>query len=148
LWESQAIAVYLVEQYAKTDSLYPKDLELRAKINQMMYFNEGTLFKRFYDYFHPQAIAQKPADPVAFESLKEAVQLLDKLIAGKRYACTEYLTVADFSLLATISTLEATGFDLTGYQNVMEWYNRCKATAPGFVRNQEGADRVKNLTKQ
>lgn len=35
---------YLVEKYAKNDSLYPKDLWTRAKINQFLQFDNEYLF--------------------------------------------------------------------------------------------------------
>lgn len=47
LWESRAIMVYLVEQYGKNDSLYPKDAKARAVVNQRLYFDMGTLYQRF-----------------------------------------------------------------------------------------------------
>lgn len=47
LWESRAILTYLVEKYGKDDSLYPKDPQKRAVINQRLYFDMGTLYQRF-----------------------------------------------------------------------------------------------------
>jgi len=35
---------YLVSKYAKNDSLYPKDPKERAVVDQMMYFDAGTLY--------------------------------------------------------------------------------------------------------
>jgi hypothetical protein len=42
---------YLVEQYAKDDSLYPKDPKKRAKVNHMLYFDATTLYQRFINYY-------------------------------------------------------------------------------------------------
>lgn len=41
---------YLVDQYAKDDSLYPKDSKKGAVVNQRLFFSAGTLFPRFVDY--------------------------------------------------------------------------------------------------
>jgi glutathione S-transferase len=41
---------YLAEQYAKDDSLYPKDPKKRAVVNHKLYFNTTTLYQRFLDY--------------------------------------------------------------------------------------------------
>lgn len=48
---SRAILGYLVDQYGKDDSLYPKDIKERTRINQMLYFDMGTLYQRFSDYY-------------------------------------------------------------------------------------------------
>lgn len=51
LWESRAIITYLADQYGKNDSLYPKDAKKRALVNQRLYFDIGTLYARFSDYY-------------------------------------------------------------------------------------------------
>lgn len=44
IWESRAIACYLADKYGKDDQLYPKDLKLRALVNQRLYFDSSTLY--------------------------------------------------------------------------------------------------------
>lgn len=46
LWESRAISAYLVNTYAKDDSLYPKDLQKKAIVDQRLNFDCGTLYPR------------------------------------------------------------------------------------------------------
>lgn len=47
LTESRAIALYLVEKYFPDGhSLYPKDMNQRALINQRLQFDCGTLYPR------------------------------------------------------------------------------------------------------
>lgn len=41
---SRPIMAYLVSKYARNDSLYPKDPKRRAIVDQMMYFDAGSLF--------------------------------------------------------------------------------------------------------
>lgn len=43
---SHAIIMYLVDKYGKNDSLYPKDLNKRALVNQILFFDTGVLFAR------------------------------------------------------------------------------------------------------
>lgn len=59
LWESRAIASYLVRQYAEDDSLYPKNPQLKALVDQRLYFDATTLWPRiraitvwnFFDFY-------------------------------------------------------------------------------------------------
>lgn len=44
LWDSHAIATYLVEKYADDDSLYPNDVQRRARISQRLHFDSSLLF--------------------------------------------------------------------------------------------------------
>lgn len=143
LWESRAILVYLVEKYGKTDSLYPKCPKKRAVINQRLYFDMGTLYQRFAEYYYPQIFAKAPADPEKFKKMEEAVGFLDTFLNGQTYAAGDSLTLADISLVATISTYECAGFDLNKYPNVAKWYKQCKAVTPGIDINQAGADEFK-----
>lgn len=44
IWDSHAIAVYLIEKYGDDKFLYPKDLYKRAIIDQRLHFDSGVLF--------------------------------------------------------------------------------------------------------
>ncbi|XP_046398088.1 glutathione S-transferase 1-like isoform X2 [Ischnura elegans] len=46
LWDSHAIVGYLANKYGKDDSLYPKDPKARAIVDEMLHFDNGTLFPR------------------------------------------------------------------------------------------------------
>jgi glutathione S-transferase len=45
--ESRVICTYLIQKYAKDDTLYPKDAAKRALVDQRLYFDMGTLYDRF-----------------------------------------------------------------------------------------------------
>ncbi|KAL1470076.1 hypothetical protein MTO96_040686, partial [Rhipicephalus appendiculatus] len=51
LWESRAIGMYLVDKYAPESTLYPKDLQKRATVNRLVFFESGTLLSAQMAYF-------------------------------------------------------------------------------------------------
>lgn len=138
LWESRAILVYLVEKYGKTDSLYPKCPKKRAVINQRLYFDLGTLYQSFANYYYPQVFAKAPADPEAFKKIEAAFEFLNIFLEGQEYAAGDSLTVADIALVASVSTFEVAGFDISKYANVNKWYENAKKVTPGWEENWAG----------
>ncbi|XP_055679031.1 glutathione S-transferase 1-like [Lutzomyia longipalpis] len=140
LWESRAILIYLVDKYAKNDSLYPSDPQKRARVNQKLYFDMGTLYQRFAEYYYPPIFAKAHFDPAAFKKMEDAVVFLNTGLEGQKYAAGDSLTIADFALVATIATFDAFKFDLSKYPNVVQWYEMCKKTITGYEVNQKGAD--------
>uniref|UniRef100_A0A336KHT3 glutathione transferase n=1 Tax=Culicoides sonorensis TaxID=179676 RepID=A0A336KHT3_CULSO len=143
LWESRAIQVYLVEKYGKDDSLYPKDVQQRALVNQRLYFDMGTLYQRFADYWYPQLFGKQPANPENFKKMEEAMGFLNTFLDGHKYAVGDKFTVADLALAASVATYEVSGFDFKPYPNVQKWFALCKTTLPGYDLNEAGCQEFK-----
>ncbi|KAH8311608.1 hypothetical protein KR044_007218 [Drosophila immigrans] len=138
LWESRAIMVYLVEKYAQNDALFPKDVKQQALINQRLYFDMGTLYKSFADYYYPQIFWKQPANEENFKKIEAAFDLFDTLLQNQSFAAGESLSLADISLLASVSSFDVAGFDLKRYSNVSRWYEQCKLITPGWDANWSG----------
>lgn len=49
--QSRVIMSYLVESYATDDTLYPRDIQMRAMVEKALQFDLGTLYRRFSAYF-------------------------------------------------------------------------------------------------
>uniref|UniRef100_T1GJZ4 GST C-terminal domain-containing protein n=1 Tax=Megaselia scalaris TaxID=36166 RepID=T1GJZ4_MEGSC len=113
------------KKYGKDDSLYPKEAKKRAVVDQRLYFDMGTLYQRFAEYFYPQ-------------KLEEALGFLNTFLEGQTYVAGDNLTIADISILATVSTFVLTGINLSPFPNVQKWYELVDKTAPGTELNQEG----------
>ncbi|KAF2346391.1 Glutathione S-transferase N-terminal, partial [Trinorchestia longiramus] len=50
LWESRAIVQYIANTHDKTGLLYPKEPKLRSKIDRLLYFDFGSLYKSYGDF--------------------------------------------------------------------------------------------------
>ncbi|KAH8312039.1 hypothetical protein KR044_009074 [Drosophila immigrans] len=131
VWESRAILTYLVEKYGKDDSLYPKDPQKRALVNQRLYFDLGTIYKSFADYYYPQ-IQKKPVDPELFKKVEDALNFLNIFLEGQKYVAGDSLTVADIALLASIATFKVVKVDLSKYPNIVRWYENGSKVAPSW----------------
>lgn len=140
LWESRAILAYLVNSYGKDDSLYPKDPKKRAVVDQRLYFDIGTLYARFADYYYPTIFAGQPADPAKLEKINDAMKFLDTFLEGQEYTAGDHLTIADLALVASVSTFEAVDYDLSPYKNITRWYAKVKKTAPGYAEDNGPAE--------
>lgn len=148
LWESRAIMGYLVDQYAKDDSLYPKEPKARALVNQRLFFDIGTLYQSFANYYYPTIFMGAPADPEKWEKIQQAFEFLDKFLEGEKYVAGKRLTIADLTILATVTTFEVMNFDIAKYPNVTRWLNKLKNEVPKYQEaNGDGCIAFKELVE-
>lgn len=148
LWESRPVCIYLVEKYAKDDTLYPKDPKKRAVVNQRLYFDMGTLTKRLYDYFYPQLVLNEKPDAEKFKLLEEAVELLDVFLEENNFVAGDKMTIADFAIAVTVSVIELTGYEIVKFPNINRWYDVMKKTCPGWEINDEGLNVMRERIKK
>ncbi|KAB7497894.1 hypothetical protein Anas_04842 [Armadillidium nasatum] len=83
-----------------------------------------------------QPIVFKGEEPDTEKSrlVHEALEWLDRFIEGHDFVVGNKLTVADFALIASVSTFTEAGIDLSGHPNVKNWADRCKNQMKGKVK--------------
>ncbi|CAH2040852.1 unnamed protein product, partial [Iphiclides podalirius] len=148
LWESRAISRYLVNKYGAGSTLYPEDPKARALVDQRLDFDLGTLYPRFAQYFYPQIFGGALADDALLGKLNEALEFLNTFVEGGEFAAGPGLTLADLSLVATVSTIDAAGVSLQEYPNIVRWFEKVKLTVPNYEEaNGKGIQQFKTMIK-
>ncbi|XP_017077480.1 glutathione S-transferase 1-like [Drosophila eugracilis] len=126
LWDSHAIVTYLVDKYAKTDELYPKDLVKRAIINQRLFFDASVLFASLANVSGPfwtKGVTVVPQDKL--DAIHRGLSLLETFLGNNLYLTGDSLTLADLCTGPTVSALPAAvDIDAAVYPKVTAWLDR------------------------
>ncbi|XP_025996377.1 glutathione S-transferase 1 [Solenopsis invicta] len=132
LWESRAIMTYLANQYAKNDSIYPKDPKKRALVDQRLFFDMGTLHKSLFDYYYPLLVNGVTPEQETYDQINNALSFLDKFLEGENYVAGKTLTLADLSIVVTIRNYKIVDHDFSKYSNIQRWFAKIQAEAPKY----------------
>lgn len=130
IWDSHAICTYLIDKYGKNDHLYPKNLYVRARINQRLYFDVGVAFaplRPIAEAVFYKGATEFPAD--AIKGIYSTYDFLETFLIDDLFMVGNTITVADYCLVATISTeAEIVAPILEDrYPKLADWYGRMKA---------------------
>ncbi|XP_033177462.1 glutathione S-transferase 1 isoform X1 [Bombus impatiens] len=128
LMDSHAIACYVIDDLSNYEySLYPKDLQIRAQVNQYLIFEAATMFPLVKHTLLPIILGQEST--ITEEKLngcKEAFSYLDKILEGKKkWLVGKSYTVADISCVTLASSISVL-VDMDQYPNVKAWLKRCE----------------------
>ncbi|XP_072397404.1 glutathione S-transferase 1-like [Diabrotica undecimpunctata] len=150
LYESSAILKYLVDQYGKDDSLYPRDSKKGAIVTQQLSFANTTLFPRFIST-HIALLFGGSVSEDDKKKLNDALEYLNNTLSDSKWTAGENMTVADFAMIGILSNLEAAGvYDLTSFTNLWQWYERMKTSLSSYGYEdimQAGADAFGHMIK-
>ncbi len=144
--ESSAILKYLAEKFDL--AAYPKDLRMRAKVNEMMdWFNTHFYHDYAYGVVYPQVFPhhKRPSEELqkgtiewAKEKTKGWLQVLNDHILGKgnKYLTGNQLTIADYFGAALLTSGEPIRTSFDAYPNIKAWLGRMAET-PSWAKCNE-----------
>jgi glutathione S-transferase len=136
LTESSAILKYLADKFDLP--AYPKDLKLRAKVNEAMDWFNTNLYRDFaYGVVYPQLFPhhKRPSDEIQSGTInwgkelsKKWLKVLNEHIIGpdRKFLVGDQLTLADYFGAGLLTSGELIGCDFTGYPNVQRWLDNVK----------------------
>ncbi|CAM1299191.1 GstD1 (predicted) [Pycnogonum litorale] len=149
LWESRAILEYMTDKYDICNRLMPIDIEGKATVRKFLNFDGTSLYKAVGDYFYPQMFQKQDGDAKKLKELKSKINILQDMMEDNSYVCGDVLTIADLSILATLTTLELSDFDITEYQKVDAWIKRLKNELPYYEEtNGDGIHMFRQMLKK
>lgn len=140
LWESNAIIQYLAEQ-APGSGLLPADARQRADVMRWLFWESTTWDPAFvillWENLVKGIVRGEGPDPSevakGLEKFNAAASLLNAHLADKGFVCGDRLTLADFSLGASLSAMEQAKVSLGAYPNIARWYAALEAL-PAWAR--------------
>lgn len=135
--------MYLADQYSTDDTLYPEDPNIRARINQRLFFDD-TLYNHFINFFTPKLFGNVTANPKMYSTIDSSFELLDRFLDGEEYVAGDFLTIADLCLVTTVASFEAIGIDIEKYPNVWKWYENMLEVMPGNNIHKAGVEAFLN----
>ncbi|KAJ8971672.1 hypothetical protein NQ317_011902 [Molorchus minor] len=149
LVDSHAIMIYLIEAYGNDRSLYPDDVKKRARINQMLHLDCGIIFARHLRICLPLIFTGVKVIPEEnLNALIEAYGFLETLLQNSTYIAGDSVSIADLSLIATITNADAiVPLDGDKYPRISAWKKLLEAL-PYYDINKTAAAEFKGLIKE
>ncbi|XP_034102763.1 glutathione S-transferase 1 [Drosophila sulfurigaster albostrigata] len=146
IWDSHAIMAYLVRKYAKSDELYPKDFHKRAVVDQRLHFESGVIFQGcIRNIAHPVFRLNETEVPRAkIDAIYEVYAFLEAFLgtttAAQKYLCGNSLTIADYSVVSSVSSLVGlAAIEQDKYPKLSGWLERMEQLPDYQSNNGNGA---------
>uniref|UniRef100_A0A182T0Z8 glutathione transferase n=1 Tax=Anopheles maculatus TaxID=74869 RepID=A0A182T0Z8_9DIPT len=129
LIDSHAILMYLCDTFAAADSAFStRDTLERAKVFNMLCFNNGHLFQRDAEVMR-KIFSGEITDPSShLKPIEETIDALEQFLKKSRYTALDHVSVADFAIVATLSTLELlVPIKAERWPRVNEWFKEMQS---------------------
>lgn len=141
MFDSSAIAIYLVEKYAKDDSLYPKDLRKRTKVNEVLFYVGNYIFPRVFQLFVAGYFGAETEVPQKrIDEILRGYQAIESFLENNDYLTGSTLTLPDLYLWANIESLgQVIPVDAEQFPNFTRWWKKMREH-PSNEMNKTAAD--------
>lgn len=134
LWESRAIALYLLDKYAPDSPLYPKDVQKRALVNRLVFFESGSFYQAQMGYFRPRWFKGQDPGAELKETYDKALASAVTLLGDNQFLAGDTLTLADIGLVCSLGiAIEGAEYEgMDQFPKLIEYYGRVKSALPEY----------------
>ncbi|CAN8015296.1 unnamed protein product [Ixodes persulcatus] len=138
VYESTAICLYLLNKYAPDSDLYPKDLQRRARVDQVLATVTSFVQPRYSEFYRNSAMQMKKPTAQQVQDLEEtALKGLEHLVGDGKFAVGDALTLADLTLVAHLSySIMMPVFDRKKFSKLVSYHERVSAQLPYFAETE------------
>lgn len=151
LSESRAIVAYLVNRYGseKNKSLYPVDPIERAQVDELLYYDIGTLYPATSALVGPKLFGDvhAPWDTEKEKAYNVALQYLEDRISKRVFMVGNNLTIADIALTASIMFVSSgCDYKIDRYPNLNAYLANIKRAIPDYDKiNDEALENTRKF---
>lgn len=151
--ESRAISKYLIEKYIPGESaLYPKDPVERARIDEVLFIDNGTLttatYKLLAGKLHGPVAKLDEVAEKAYRDLLAYFENRLKSNGGKKFLLGDHLTLADISLATSFFFQDACSYDISEFKTLTNYLQSVKSAIPSFAEiNDKPNENMRNYIK-
>lgn len=142
VFDSNAIAIYLVEKYGKDDSLYPKDLTIRTKVNELLFYVASYIFPKGLTIIKggiTGTITEIPQKSI--EEFVRGYATIESLLKENAYLAGQTLTLCDLSLWSLMeSGAQLVPIEQSRFPKFFAWFRKMQDENQFYELNKEGAD--------
>uniref|UniRef100_A0A3F2YW00 glutathione transferase n=1 Tax=Anopheles dirus TaxID=7168 RepID=A0A3F2YW00_9DIPT len=150
LSDSHAILMYLCDTFAPTGhDLAIPDTVTRAKVFNRLCFNNGFLFQREADVMR-KVFSGEITDPSDhLYPIEETIDALELYLHESRYTALDHLSVADFSIMATLTSVNLlTPITADRWPRVVEWYEEMQALPHYDDQQRAGVEKIGEMYRE
>ncbi|XP_037514394.1 glutathione S-transferase 4 [Rhipicephalus sanguineus] len=132
VYESTAIAYYLIRKYATESDLYPACVETRTRIDQILACASGTIHNHSAVFFRPRVWCKNKPTAEEVRTFEEnVIQGLEHLIGDGKFAVGDKLTLADLAIFAHLTlAIENDSVDKSKFPKLANYHERVKNELP------------------
>ncbi|XP_058449272.1 uncharacterized protein LOC131429241 [Malaya genurostris] len=144
LTDSHAILTYLCDVYGQGTNFSLGDPKQRAIVLNRLCFNNSVLFQRDAELMRKIFRKQLRDISTHLKPVEEAIDYLEIYLKTSKFVACDKLTVADFSIVATLSTAESVcPISSSRWPKVKAWYEEMQKLPYYNDANQVGLTKLR-----